>query len=370
MNYLRISLLALFAVGLLLTPSEAKAEPFVIPRYEDQVVFGGTFTLDSGEEVDGDIVIFGGVVNLKEDSSVSGVVVMLGGNLTVSGTVQGDVVAIGGIVKLTETAIVYGDLIAPASVLQRDEGAKIFGQLISGEGLNNIENLDIFIPEIVIPDVDIIPTPFFQDPGRFIQVEGRNFFQDFALAISPVTQVLWYVFRIFSFSAAAILLVLFVPEHSTRTRKEMIDQPLMTGLVGFLTIILCIPVVIVLTLTIILIPASLLLVTIIFLGLIFGWIAFGLEVGGRINDAMDQNWSLPLQAGIGTFALTFVISSLDFIFWGPLAWLIGIGVASIGLGSVILTRFGVRSYTNATSNSDLGSENEESLEASSPGDKN
>ena len=81
----------------------------------------------------------------------------------------------------------------------------------------------------------------------------------------------------------------------------------------------------------------------------FGWIAIGQEIGRRIGAAFGQDWSNPVQAGVGTFALTFVVSSFNFVFWDIVGWMVGITVAAVGLGAVLLTRFGTRDYIPAIS---------------------
>ena len=67
---------------------------------DDQVIFGGEFTLRNGEVLDGNLIVFGGSVELKTGSTVDGDVVVFGGVVEADGTITGNVVGIGGPVNL------------------------------------------------------------------------------------------------------------------------------------------------------------------------------------------------------------------------------------------------------------------------------
>ncbi|GAH63618.1 unnamed protein product, partial [marine sediment metagenome] len=85
---------------LLVVPSTAMA----MELQDDRVVAGGTFTLESGEILDGSLIIFGGSAAIEEDSIVEGDVVVLGGIVSVNGVVEGNLVGVGGVVNLKEHA--------------------------------------------------------------------------------------------------------------------------------------------------------------------------------------------------------------------------------------------------------------------------
>ena len=79
------------------------------------------------------------------------------------------------------------------------------------------------------------------------------------------------------------------------------------------------------------------------LALVFGWLAAGFEIGRRLADAFGQALGVPVQAGIGTFVLTLGVSAIGIV--GPLGVLSVVLVCSLGLGAVIMTRFGTREYS-------------------------
>ena len=84
----------------------------------------------------------------------------------------------------------------------------------------------------------------------------------------------------------------------------------------------------------------------------FGWLALGWLIGRRLvkglrsSNAIDRNSAI-LEIGVGVVALTLawqLPTLVPCVGW-VLASLIGIVAGSIGLGAVLLTRFGTRPYT-------------------------
>jgi len=67
-----------------------------------------------------------------------------------------------------------------------------------------------------------------------------------------------------------------------------------------------------------------------------------LEVGQRISLALHQDWPLPLSAALGTFVLNFVANGIGFI--PCVGWLVPFLIGLLGLGAVLLSRFGTQAY--------------------------
>jgi len=333
-------IIILIFFGTLFTPETAFAKSISVPVMDDKVVIGGSYTLESGETLNGSLVVIGGVVSLEEDSSINGDVVVFGGNLTVRGEIARNLVAIGGVVTLEETATVYGDLVAPASVFRRLEGAQVFGQIITDSG-----SLDVQIPDM--PDVPHLPDlpdiPDTPDIPSLPDVPTNPFtvFDQVTYALSPITNILWGIVRAFAFSTVAIVVVLFLPEHTKRASEAIVSNPILSGGLGILSLIIAIPLMIIFIITIV---GPILISMILCLGLFLGWIAVGLEVGRRITDALSREWGYAIQAGIGTFAISIVIGSISLVLWDFISILLIIGICSMGLGAVLLTRFGMREY--------------------------
>ena len=122
-------------LGLLLAVS---AMPVFADGDGGRIIFGDSFTLESGERMDGDLVVLGGSVVLETRSQVDANVVVMGGSASVAGAVEGDVVVFGGNVVLRSTAVVDGDLVTIGGNVQRAAGAVVRGNEVEGlefEGL-------------------------------------------------------------------------------------------------------------------------------------------------------------------------------------------------------------------------------------------
>ncbi len=302
---------------LLVVPSTALA----MELQDDRVVAGGTFTLESGEILDGSLIIFGGTAAIEEDSIVEGDVVVLGGIVSVNGVVEGNLVGIGGVVNLKENATVDGDLTTVAATLNREQGAEVNGQVITG---------------IDVPALSVLPSTI--DIPTITQFEPV-----FNPGVYSFWRVLWFIFRTLLWGAFAALVAMFLPNPTKRTSEAIVDQPVMAGGVGLLAIIVTPIVLVLLAITCILSPISLLGALVLMVAWVFGRIAIGLEIGNRIAKAFDREWPLPLAAGVGTFSLALVVDSVGtFIYC--VGWLIPLLVGLFGLGGVILTRFGTQKY--------------------------
>ena len=81
-------------------PSTASAKGI----YDDKIVTGGSFTLYSGETLDGNLFIFGGAVTVEEEALIEGDILLMGGTISIDGRVEGDVVGFGGVVRLGDSS--------------------------------------------------------------------------------------------------------------------------------------------------------------------------------------------------------------------------------------------------------------------------
>lgn len=302
---------------------------------QGQVIFGGTFTLESGEELNGDLVIFGGAVELEAESVVDGDVLLFGGNAEIYGEVKGNLALLGGNADLGSTAVITGDVTTLGGNVDRAEGAVVLGDFVSADGV-------AFPFSFELPNL-----PEFRDSVS-IRSLGRGSFGPF---FSPATGILWFVFRSLLVAALAILVVLFWPKPADRTGSAAVSQPIIAGGLGCLTLIV-IPVLgILLAITLIGLPLAFLALAALVAAVVFGWIAVGAEVGQRMAEAFDWELHPAASAGIGTLAVSFVVGGIGFI--PCIGWLAPLLVGAAGLGAVILTRFGSREYELASASAEL-----------------
>ena len=328
--FLAVAMLCLIFTG------AAYASDGIAPSLDDEVVFFGTFTLESGEKLDGSLIVFGGVIEVEADALVTGDLVVFGGNVTVDGTVEGSLLAVGGVVSLNENAIIKDDLIAPATVVRKEEGAQIFGQIITETELENLPE----VPEIEPPEVVVVEPP--------------SFWENLSYALRPVVNFFTSIVRALLFAAIALVVLLILPRQGERVSNAIQENTVLAGGFGLLSVIVFAFAVVLLALlsvTIILIPitipAIILLALVISLGLFFGVIVVGAEFGRRLMGAFKQTWNKNVQAAIGTFSLVFLLGLFNLALWDFLAAIVWTIVGSIGLGAVLLTRFGTREYVGS-----------------------
>jgi hypothetical protein len=302
---LLILLIALFAfpgAALAQTPSNGN----------DQVVFGGTYTLNTGQTLSGNLVVFGGLATLEKGSVVNGDVALTGGSLNVSGEIKGSITSVGGSINLSDTAVVDGDINTVGGTLNRTSQTVIKGN-ISSSG----------------PGAIRLPLNF-----------NLNGLRNLPLAdlFHPLGSILWGIFQSLAVAALALLVVLFMPTPTRRVSNAIIAQPLIAGGLGLLTVVVAPALVVLLAITILLIPLSLIGILLLAVAFLFGWIAVGVEAGDRLAGLFKVQWAAPVSAGIGTLVLSFFSSV--FVLIPCVGWVLPTVIAIVGLGGVFLTRFG------------------------------
>jgi hypothetical protein len=317
---MKTNLKILLILGLLLSLAlpmvTAHAQPAQQIITGSKLVLGGVYALGMGEKLDGNLFILGGSASLAPGSTVTGDVAMLGGNLQADGLISGDLIALGGLVQMSESTMVEGDVNVLGGDLQGENLAAIEGQINS----DNSASLPL-----VIPGGLHIPVP------------------NFDLHINPVWDFLWLLFQSFLWAALAVLVVLFAEKPARRVGQTVASQPLISGGLGLLTAVVAPLVLVVVAITIIGIPVAILGILAMMIAWAFGIVAIGAEVGERLAKLGKSDWAFPVSAALGVFLVTLVINTVGKII-PCVGWLLPFLVGICGLGAVLLTRFGSRSY--------------------------
>lgn len=313
-----LSAVALALVALLALAPAAWARSLA----EDKVVIGDSFTLSDGEVVDGNLIVLGGSVTVEDGAEVAGDTAVFGGNVTLGGTVQGDLVVFGGNAELLSTAVVEGELVTSGGSITREAGSEVQGGETQSLGPRFWDR----------PFVNVPSTPGPLD--LFI-----NFLWDGVRTVIVA----------FVVAVLALLVALLLPEQTGRVSAAIATAPIQAGFLGLLTLV-AVPVlagVLALVTLLCLSPVSLVALIAYAVALLFGWLALGALIGERLAAALKLRGLSPiLAAAAGTLLVTLVVNGiglLPFVGWllGGLANLV---LSSIGLGAVVLTRFGMRPY--------------------------
>lgn len=324
--WLVLSLVLVATLALPLSAAAAGSQE-VLP--DGRIVFGGSFTLGAGETLDGDLLVFGGAVTLEENSVVTGSVFLVGGNLNSAGTILEDLALMGGNANLLAGAVVRGDVSSFGGNVNRDPAARIEGQVIRGGDT------------VEIPGVPGVPQwhfPFVERTWPARPIIDIN--------PSPLWNGGWLLLQSLILAALAVLVVMFGANGVGRVARAVTDAPAVSGVVGLLGLLGIPALLIGLALTICLIPFTLLGVMVFVAAIVYGWLAVGLEVGERLTRAFKWNLDPAAAAGLGTFVVSLVANGVNFI--PCIGWLAPTLVGALGLGAVLLTRFGREAYPGRT----------------------
>ncbi len=275
----------------------------------DKFIMGGTFRLDEGKVIDGNLSIFGGAVSLEEGSTVNGNVVVIGGSVYADGIINGGINGMGGSITLGDSAVVQGDISTFGANVDKSDSAVIRGKIVS-QSESGVQLPDY--PRLVMPAI-----------------------------LKPISDAIGSLLQALVISLLAVLVLLFVPRQTDNVKAAILENPLTICAIGLLTMILLPFVIIILAITIILLPISIAAVVIFILGLLFGWIAIGYELGIRMAKLFKSEWAPAVSAGVGTFALSITSALLSVI--PCVGWIIPFLVTLVATGGVVVSVFGTRS---------------------------
>lgn len=310
----KILVFALFIVAILI-PQTTQASGFM----DDKVVFGGNYTLEEGETLNGELVVFGGNATLERETTVNGDVVVFGGSANVDGTINGDLVAMGGYLEIEDHAQINGQLTAFGSSIERSEEAEINGNIVTTEDI-----------------------PFeFNFPNGVTMPSQLPHMLHYAHV--PLISGGWFLFKILIWTGIAILAILFFQEQAETISETALEQPLMSAALGLLIVILIPVALLTLIITILLSPLVLIAIPVLYAAWMLGWAALSLEVGKRLMKTTNQTWPPALYAGLGMAILALIFNG----FQAVVPCLGGLPKFFVGmwmLGAVALTKFGTQKY--------------------------
>jgi len=287
-----------------------------------KIIFGDNYTLKSGDELDGDLVVFGGNVTIEEDADLNGNLVVFGGIIKSDGNLNGDVVVFGGLITLDENAVVSGDVVTIGGQMTRSEGAEIKGEVLKNVSPNIQLPNGRFPSEVNPPRVNVNFNPFWTAAGVF--------------------------YRALIIAGLAMLVVVFLKPQMEQVGQAIVKQPVTSGGMGLLAVVggpialLTASVIMIITLILIPVAALVLIAGALLLALawLFGVIAIGYEVGERFTQSINQTWAPAFTAGFGTFLVVLIGGALGQV--PCVGWVVPTLVGLVGIGAVLITRFGVR----------------------------
>lgn len=278
-------------------------------RATDFSLFGCNGTVKSGATVPGDALVFGGNLIVEKGATVNGDVAIFGGNATISGEVRGDVAILGGAVQLASTAVVGGSVRVVGGGFDQANGAVVRGSVTH-------ENNFRFSPSF--GRVFTVPFAPFNGLASF----GLGLFRGLITALAM--------------AALGALVVVFLPEPTHRVMATAQASLAPSLGVGCLTLLVAPMLFLLLLITII---GPVILVIAVAAAWLFGWIAIGYLAGQRVLEALKVREIAPAFAVVAGVLLLALLGQVP-----CLGWLVSLLIGTLGVGAVVLTRFGTRPY--------------------------
>jgi len=284
-----------------------------VVRAEDSprsvILFGCGGRIQKGAQVNRDVVSFGGDVVMEESSRVNNDVVVFGGDVDVAGRIDHDVMVFGGVVTLESTAVVNGNVVAVGGLVDRKEGAIVRGELRNENGT----------------------APRFSPVSPIWT--GWNFLGD------AIWRFVQGFFTMIGLVALGAMLLVFTPKQLVQVREVAEKSALPSLGVGCLTLLVVPPLIILFIFTCLGIPLSAILGILLVAAAAFGWIALGILLGDRLLNALKVKNIVPILAMVVGLIVLWLVSAVP-----VLGGLIGLFLAALAVGAVVLTRFGTQTY--------------------------
>ncbi|WP_164013823.1 polymer-forming cytoskeletal protein [Pyxidicoccus trucidator] len=275
------------------------------------VARGQSLEVKEGQNVES-AVVYGG--NLVVKGHVEDDAVAFGGNLEVHGHVEGDAHAFGGNVILGPDAHVEGDVSSFGGTVERADGAEVEGSIetFGGAGIGRMVAGEI------------------KNGMRESRHDERHESSDNdedgeGLAAFILTFAVLF--------GLGFLGQMFFPARMKQLGDEIRRKPVQSGLTGLLGLLAMVPLSVVLCITIIGIPAAMVLWMAAPLAAALGYAAVASELGTR----------LPLLRGRKTQAVVLALGLLVLMVVGiipVLGFIVTAAIVLMALGAVIRTRFG------------------------------
>jgi len=257
---------------------------------DDAYVAGETVTLDSTTD---DVFAAGATVELTNENTVSGDAYVAGETITIGGTIEGTVRAAGSTVVIRDGATIGGDL-------------RTYG-----------------------PNEPTI--------GDSVTITGtrEHTTHKAEFPTAQATALLW-VRSVITLFVGAFVLLLLAPASTKRVMTAVVTKPAQHIGLGFLALLLFVPVAITLFITMIGAPLGFLVLFLAVVALIMGWLYSALIIGERAftwitkKDVTELSWQHALLGAV-------IINVLGLI--PVLGWLTVVVVSITATGAVLATRW-------------------------------
>ncbi len=290
------------------------------------IYFDSVLVIRSGETVEGDLLLFNSILTIEKAGALKGYLLMFNSRLDMreGALLSGDLLAFDSTLRLDGE--IAGDLLAFGGALWKGDPARIDGELLT-QGTLLLKTPPLFSEA----------SPLSSSFSPFSLWGLLPSLHQMRLLFLPWLRVLGIAILL---ALLALTVTLFLEYPLQRTARLIVLQPILSGGLGLLTLLVAPLLILVLIITLVFIPLALLLIMALLLSLLFGWISLGLEFGERLLRLFALRCSLPWTAALGTFLLTLFTAAMGEL--PCIGWLVGFTAALLGLGATLLMAFGYR----------------------------
>jgi hypothetical protein len=263
------------------------------------LLFGPTVVSASNDKR---IVKIGSDVTVEAGQKINSVVT-IGGQITVDGAVEKSVVAIGGSVVLTKTAIVKGNVVSLGGVIVIARDAEVGGDLT--------------------------------------EINSSNLYETLAAVLSSEWEGWSWIFAVISLSIFLVILVLalliaaLLPKPVRIVSEAIRENTFKVVLCGILGLVLIAPLALLLTISVVGIALIPLEVIVVVCSVLLGFIAVGRIIGGTVLRLFKRPNPGIVRETFWGLVILWLIGWIPYI-----GWMVKAIAIVIGLGAVLVTRFG------------------------------
>ena len=272
-------------------------------NYPSQFLAGDVYVLKSGEGIDGNIVGFDTTLVIEEGASVQGDINLFASKMEIAGSVTGEINLFGGESRILDSAVISGSINQIANVLSIEPNATISGEINSFTAPDNSQPNDIQLPE------------------------GAEKF------LKPQTWIIIQIIRNVILIFFNILFIFLFKNQTMRVMQHLRKEPLVSWIIGIVTLIAVPLAAVVFLITICLSPIGLLLLLLLGVGNLWGW-----TITSYFSGVVLTHWFKIEPHEIGTVVIGSVFLGIIFTLASFIPFLIFILsaiISAFGLGAIV-----------------------------------
>ncbi len=252
------------------------------------------------------VVKIGSDVTIEEGTKVHNVLA-IGGQVTVEGVVENNIVALGGSVVLTRTAVVRGNVFALGGIIVRGRGAEVHGN----------------VTEINADDIS----------------------SAIANALSEEWEGWSWIFAIVSVAIflgillLTVITVFLIPKPVRLIAAAVREKPFKVTVWGLAGLVLVVPLAVLLAVSVVGIVLIPLEMAIVLCAVLIGFISVSQLVGQKLFAILKRQDQSMMRETVWGLIVLWLIGWIPYV-----GWMVKMCAVILGLGGVLLTRFGTNQH--------------------------